>query len=96
MQNVCLQTYRNNRICWKLAYFLREIQTLRVNNSRILTIKNTKFSGYYFYMNLYIWGDSQICISVPLIDSHISHDEFVSVNNILREYNKTKKEIKNP
>ena len=49
-----------------LAYFLRKIQTLRVNNSRILTIKNAKFSGYYFYMNLNIQGDFQICISVPL------------------------------
>ena len=47
----------------KLAYFLRKIQTLRVNNSRILTIKNSKFLGYYFYMNLNIWGDFQICIS---------------------------------
>ena len=31
----------------KLAYFLRKIQTLLVNNSRILRIKNEKFSGYY-------------------------------------------------
>ena len=37
--------------------FLRKIQILRVNNSRILTIKNRKFLGYYFYMNLNIWGD---------------------------------------
>ena len=37
-----------------IAYFLRKIQTLRVNNSRILSIKNAKFSGYYFYMNLNI------------------------------------------
>ena len=29
-------------------------------------IKNAKFSGYYFDMNLNIWGDFQICISVPL------------------------------
>ena len=29
-------------------------------------IKNAKPSGYYFYMNLNIWGDFQICISVPL------------------------------
>ena len=28
-------------------------------------IKNAKPSGYYFYMNLNIWGDFQICISVP-------------------------------
>ena len=34
----------------KIAYFLRKVQTLRINNSRILTIKNAKFSGHYFYM----------------------------------------------
>ena len=38
-----------------------------MNNSRILTIKNAKFSGYYFYTNSNIRGDFQICISVPLI-----------------------------
>ena len=37
-----------------------------MNNSRILTIKNAEFSGYYFQTNLNIWGDFQICISVPL------------------------------
>ena len=49
----------------KLAYFLRKIQTLRVNNLRIFMIKNAK-SGYYLYINLNVWGDFQICISVPL------------------------------
>ena len=33
-------------------------------------------------------------ISKVLIDSDISHDEFLSVNNVLREYNEIKKEIK--
>ena len=37
-----------------------------MNNSRILKIKNAKFSGHYFYMNLNIWADFQFCISVPL------------------------------
>ena len=41
----------------KISLLLRKIQTLRVNNSRILPIKNAKFSGYYFYMNLDIWGE---------------------------------------
>ena len=45
---------------------LRKIQTLRVNNSRILRIQNATFSGYHFYMNTNIWRDFQICISVPL------------------------------
>ena len=43
------------------------MQTLRVNNLRIATIRKGKFSGYYFYMNLNIWRDFQICINVPLI-----------------------------
>ena len=33
---------------------------------RILSIKNVKFSGYYFYMSSNIQEDFQICISVPL------------------------------
>ena len=37
-----------------------------MNNSRILTTKNAKFSGYYFNVNLNIWGDFQFCTSVPL------------------------------
>ena len=31
--------------------------------------------------------------SKSLIDSYISHDELVSVNNVFREYNEMKKEI---
>ena len=43
-----------------------------MNNSRILTIKNVKFLGY-FYMNWNTQEDFQICISVPL-SSIISYD----------------------
>ena len=51
----------------KLAYFLKNLQTSRANNSRILSIKNAKFSGYCFYININTYRDFQICISVPLI-----------------------------
>ena len=34
-------------------------------------------------------------ISRFLFDSYISHDEFCSVNNVLKEYKDLKKEIKN-
>ena len=34
----------------KLAYILRNLQTSRADNSRILRI-NAKFSGYCFYVN---------------------------------------------
>ena len=51
MWKVCLQTFTNNRICWKLAYFSIILWTWRAHNSRILRIKKIKFSGYCFYMN---------------------------------------------
>ena len=34
-------------------------------------------------------------ISKALIDFYINHDKFVTVNNVLREYNEINKEIKN-
>ena len=34
-------------------------------------------------------------ISKALIDLNISHDEFVLINNVLKDYNKMKEEIKN-
>ena len=38
----------------------------------------------------------EVLISKSLIDSYISHDEFVSLNNVLREHYEMKEEIKNP
>ena len=35
-----------------------------------------------------------VLISKALIDSYINHDKIVSVNNVLREYNEMKDEIK--
>ena len=37
----------------------------------------------------------EVLISRVFIDSNISHDEFVSMNNLLREYDDVKEEIKN-
>ena len=45
---------------------LRNLQTLRANNSRTLRIENVKFSGHCFYMNINMYRDFQICISVLL------------------------------
>ena len=36
-----------------------------------------------------------VLISKILIDSVISHDEFVLINNVLKEYDVTKEKIKN-
>ena len=37
----------------------------------------------------------EVLISKALIDSNISHDEFLLINNVLKEYDKMKEEIKN-
>ena len=37
-----------------------------------------------------------VLISKALIDLCFSHDEFVSINNVLRQYNGMKEQIKNP
>ena len=37
----------------------------------------------------------EVLISKALIDSIISHDEFVLINNVLKEYDEMKEEIKN-
>ena len=36
-----------------------------------------------------------VLISKALIDSVISHDEFVLINNVLKQYNEMKEETKN-
>ena len=59
--NVCLQTLRN-----KLAYFLRNLQTSRANNSRILGIKNAKFWGYCYYINTNMQGVMSMNFSLIL------------------------------
>ena len=38
----------------------------------------------------------EVLILNAFSDSYISHDEFVSVNNMLREYNEIKEEVENP
>ena len=38
----------------------------------------------------------EVPIYKALIDSYISEEQLVAVNNVLREYNEMKEEIKNP
>ena len=37
----------------------------------------------------------EVLIYKALVDSNISHNEFISVNNVLKEYDDMKEEIKN-
>ena len=38
----------------------------------------------------------EVLISKALIDSNISDNEFIVINNVLKEYNDMKEEIENP
>ena len=42
-----------------------------------------------------ILNSIEVLISKALIDSNIIHDEFVLMNNVLKEYDETNEEIKN-
>ena len=42
------------------------------------------------------FNTTEVLTYKALIDSYISYDEFVSVNNVLKEYYAMKEEIKNP
>ena len=66
MWQVSTQTFRNNRIRKRLAYFLRNLHTSWANISRILSIKKANFWEYCFYKNTNIQADFPVCISVPL------------------------------
>ena len=57
------------------------IETKKKKHDKIVLLGNDKLNA--------------ILISKALIDSYISHDEFVLVNNVLREYKEMEKEIKN-
>ena len=37
----------------------------------------------------------EVLISKALINSNISHDEFILINNVIKDYDETKEEIKN-
>ena len=41
------------------------------------------------------WSSIEILICKALVDSNIAHDEFVIINNVVKEYDDMKEEIKN-
>ena len=65
---------------------MRNLQTSLANNSKMLRIKNAKFSGYYFYINTNIEVDFQICISIPLSFKWCSQNGFLSQSACLQPH----------
>ena len=66
--------------------------TARITKSKS-KIKKNNFDTIVFLAKTNL-NTIEILISKALIDSNISHDKFVSVNKVLKEYNDTKQEMK--
>ena len=56
--------------------------------------KKKKKHDKIVFLGKYKSNTIKVLISKTLINSYISHDEFVTVNNVVREYNEMSKEIK--
>ena len=69
---LCTNIQKQYNMLKKVAYFLRKIET-SVNNSRVIKIKNPKFSRYCFHLNPNILWNFQICISVHLMITKFYH-----------------------
>ena len=67
-----------------------------IKNYKSIIKKKKKKHDKIVLLRKYKLNTIEVLISKSLIHSYISHDEFVSVNNVLREYNEIKNEIKNP
>ena len=65
--------------------------TAGVKKYKSIINKKKKKQDKIVLLRKYKENTIDVLISKPLIDSFISHDEFVSVNNVLREYNEIKK-----
>ena len=58
--------------------------------------KTCQYLNYVMLLGKDKLNSIEVLNSKSLIDSYISHDQFVSINNLSREYNDMKEEIKNP
>ena len=70
--------------------------TAGIKNYKSIIKKKKKKHDKIVFQGKYKLNPMEVLISKALIVSYISYYEFVSVNNVLREYNETKKEIKIP
>ena len=68
--------------------------TVRIKKYKSIIKKKNKKYVKIALLGKYKLDTIEFLISKALIDSYISHDEFVSANNVLREYNEMKEEIK--
>ena len=76
----------------KICRTLNHIEYCR--NKSIFKKKKKEHDKIAFFAKSKL-NSREVLISKALIDSNISHDKFVLINNVLKEYDIIKKEIKN-
>ena len=66
-----------------------------IKNYKTITKKKKKTQDKIVFLAKTILNITEVLISKGLIDSNISHDEFVSINNMVKEYDIIKEKLKN-
>ena len=69
--------------------------TAGIKKYKTIIKKKKKKHDKIVLLGKYKLNSIEVLISEALIDSVISHDEFVLINNVLKKYNEMKEEIKN-
>ena len=70
--------------------------TVGIKKYKSIIKKNSKKHDKIMLLGKDKLNTIEVLTSKSLTDSYISHDEFVSVDNALREYDEMKEKIKNP
>ena len=68
--------------------------TVGIKKFKLIIKKKTKKHEEIGLLAKSKWNSVEVLISKALIDSNIIHNEFVSINNVLKEFHDMKDEIK--
>ena len=71
------------------------VVTARMKKYKSIIKKKKKKHDKIILLAKYKLNSIEVLISKVLIDSNITHDEFVSTNNVLKEYDNMKEETNN-
>ena len=86
----CFCSYRNYEFCNRIY-----VTTSKTKKYKSIIKKNNKKKHYKIVLLAKSKLNSiEVLISMVLIDSNISHDEFILINNVPKEFYDIKKEIK--
>ena len=76
------------------AIGLKIIQSLQESKGMRQLSKKEKIYDQIVLLGKTKLDTTEVLVSKALIGLYVSHDDFVSVNNLFREYNEMKEEIK--